>query len=1298
MLDNRKKLPDGAVLVLGQDHKFTVLEELGRGGSCIVYHAFYLDMTGQKHLVRIKECYHCRPQVTRLEGGALCSLPSDEEIFEEAKQKFREAYRKNVELKKTLGLVNSTADAMNIYEENHTVYSVVTCVEGRDYRAAVDETIHAIFVRLLTLSKIIQKYHREGILYLDIKPENILVIPETMEHMVLFDFDSLIRKEDLKNRKKISIPFSDGYTAPELFMGDPGQICEASDIYSIGAIAFYKLFGRKPNVLDGSIGCSYDFALLRTKDQRYQPDFFRLLDEFLHKSIATAVAFRYQSIEELIPVLERLAVLSQVEDVFLYHQFTYHSGCFIGRKQELTEIAERMEREQEVLFLSGMGGIGKTELAKRYAYENRENYRKILFLPFAGSIRETVCGEDLRINKAVQGEKESDQEYYHRKLLLLKSLVASNDLILIDNFDVDGDEELENLLECPCRFLITTREDYSDYGYSQMEITKIKSQEELLELFRVYNRHSYGKEEMEAIQGIIELVECHTMTVELTAKYLRITGEQPQSLYWQWMAREGVTSAKEIEIRNRKDKELRRESINVHLSILFDLSGFSSEDRELMGSLCLLGTVRVAKDWFLKRCQVKDSVNHLENLIRRGWVEYQEETEKLSLHQIIMDLVYSNLKPDSGNCPHITRSMADYFAQEVENHAQRTVKNRIASYFMKRINGTDLGYARLCVYYCQEMSIDTKYIEYAEQICVRQVQQKGVQAVENNKVTPTDVCSDSSAKAKELLWQICILKIQSVNQGDGMYERMLEEGVEFDEVKFFEAQSLEICSLAKRAFSYAKKYTSNPVYLGKVCTELAFRLQSVPEDHFLAFLMEEGSESVIRILELAEKMRHRAEHYFREKGMEIPRKEESEEEFLLPDDSLYDGEVGSAFHLTRQIVENYDLYRIEKYPEQKQKYWERCVQCFSRYPKEDILEENVEFLLELLDLEQMEQEKLKQAFAYLDRINISYALDAAEQILHYIIRICQENPNFMREQIMAYLRLGENILEVSLGQAESALYRCQKAWELYESWEQEEPYLCSRIHRALGECYGEFGLDDPREWAEKEKCDYYLLAEIDAKGQTVDRQMELWEQAIRAYHYLDHDLMEEKCCQRFMALMLPILHPYDHSGFERYWGIAMMEVLCCLRQGKEGQVRDRVLCAIYQMSPYYLEFCKDADVQINKKIKGKLGQCADVLLEAGWKEEATVCYLLEILVVGGMELRKEWFAPKLDGMGELEALLRAASVCLHGELSLEDVDDVIQISSKIMPMCYEKERFEEFLCELKWFLGVYQYQDVEFKR
>ena len=50
------------------------------------------------------------------------------------------------------------------------------------------------------------------------------------------------------------------------------------------------------------------------------------------------------------------------------------------------------------------------------------------------------------------------------------------------------------------------------------------------------------------------------------------------------MAREGVTSAKEIEIRNRKDKELRRESINVHLSILFDLSGFSSEDRELMGS------------------------------------------------------------------------------------------------------------------------------------------------------------------------------------------------------------------------------------------------------------------------------------------------------------------------------------------------------------------------------------------------------------------------------------------------------------------------------------------------------------------------------------------------------------------------------------------------------------------------------------------------------------------------------------------------------------------------------------------
>ena len=42
------------------------------------------------------------------------------------------------------------------------------------------------------------------------------------------------------------------------------------------------------------------------------------------------------------------------------------------------------------------------------------------------------------------------------------------------------DENLETLFECPCKFLITTREDYSDYGYEQIHIHPMENEEELL--------------------------------------------------------------------------------------------------------------------------------------------------------------------------------------------------------------------------------------------------------------------------------------------------------------------------------------------------------------------------------------------------------------------------------------------------------------------------------------------------------------------------------------------------------------------------------------------------------------------------------------------------------------------------------------------------------------------------------------------------------------------------------------------------------------------------------------------------
>ncbi|MFQ7118707.1 MAG: hypothetical protein ACLRPW_00740 [Intestinibacter sp.] len=38
-------------------------------------------------------------------------------------------------------------------------------------------------------------------------------------------------------------------------------------------------------------------------------------------------------------------------------------------------------------------------------------------------------------------------------------------MIIIDNFDVDEDDNLDELINCGCKFIITTRNDFTDYNY-----------------------------------------------------------------------------------------------------------------------------------------------------------------------------------------------------------------------------------------------------------------------------------------------------------------------------------------------------------------------------------------------------------------------------------------------------------------------------------------------------------------------------------------------------------------------------------------------------------------------------------------------------------------------------------------------------------------------------------------------------------------------------------------------------------------------------------------------------------------
>lgn len=170
MRDMRIALCNGYEMKISENRKIRIADEAGRGAGCIVYDAIYWDQMQIKHKIRVRECYPAYIQLTRAATGEL--VPSgNPEKFEKAKNRFTDAYKRNTDIRNTLGLTNSTVNAVDVISCNRTVYILLPMDEGIDYRYYEDQSLQELFRHMKSLAQIILKYHQKGYLHLDIKPE-----------------------------------------------------------------------------------------------------------------------------------------------------------------------------------------------------------------------------------------------------------------------------------------------------------------------------------------------------------------------------------------------------------------------------------------------------------------------------------------------------------------------------------------------------------------------------------------------------------------------------------------------------------------------------------------------------------------------------------------------------------------------------------------------------------------------------------------------------------------------------------------------------------------------------------------------------------------------------------------------------------------------------------------------------------------------------------------------------------------------------------------------------------------------
>ena len=319
---------------------------------------------------------------------------------------------------------------------------------------------------------------------------------------------------------------------------------------------------------------------------------------------------------------------------------------FCGRERELSEL-HFMLNEHSKVFLQGIPGIGKSELAKAYAKKFKKDYTNIIYINYSGNLKNDIVDldflEDFNAN-------ESEKERFRRHHRYLRSL-KDDSLIIVDNFNTIAADEalLSVVLKYSCRILFTTRSRFDEYDtYTIGEM----SDDDLLGLMG--NLYSEAENHSAILNEIIHTVHNHTFAVELSARLLEIGILNPNQLLEKLQTEKAAMNDEDV-IGVKKDGKSSKATYYNHIHTLFSLYELSELETNVMRNLTLAPHNGISAKLFALWMKL-ESMNTVNDLIERGFVQ-PLPGRIILLHPMIKEVAVDETKPSVVNCSTLLNSI-----------------------------------------------------------------------------------------------------------------------------------------------------------------------------------------------------------------------------------------------------------------------------------------------------------------------------------------------------------------------------------------------------------------------------------------------------------------------------------------------------------------------------------------------------------------------------------------------------------------------------------------------------------------
>lgn len=623
---------------------YTIVREIGRGSSCIVYEVEHETTTGDTKLYRLKEFYPYKLHIKRDNSGRLIPDEAERLLYEEMKDKMREDFKIANKLFYSEGTIGMLTDQLNVYDYNDTTYVVSAFSAEKTLGVYKPVSIKECISLVRQVAYILEKVHRHGYLYLDMKPQNVLVLEGYQSRIQLFDFDSLISLKEIKgksnsNYSDLKFSYSKGFSAVELQTAKIKRIGYQTDIFAVGALLFYLVFGYVPTAPDCEADASYQFGEMQYSSKKCDDKLFNALTGFFHNTLANYYLDRYECMNIALDKLGELELLADENMPRIYSTRFPYSTYLVGREKEFEEIDEFIsDTEQHCMFLTGMEGIGRSTLIRGYLQKRRQAFDTILYMQFEGSMETTIANDNnIHINTLKNSENEmSKDRYFDKKVQKIRELVEDKKaLIVIDDFSGVIDRDTLKVLQIGCKIIMISMNKPKYKNGIELCVKEISDKDALKRIFENHFRILDSSESV-FFENIVDRVQGHTLVLESIAKQIKnshISLSEASSL----VEEHGFSSMAPEKIDYEKDGLVYQTTIGNIIDELFKVNKLSGNKKKILKTFSLIGSDGIDSKWYKEILKLK-SFDEINEVVADGWLNLNGNI--LTMHSVIREAIH----------------------------------------------------------------------------------------------------------------------------------------------------------------------------------------------------------------------------------------------------------------------------------------------------------------------------------------------------------------------------------------------------------------------------------------------------------------------------------------------------------------------------------------------------------------------------------------------------------------------------------------------------------------------------------